>query len=342
MKSMLNVGVIGLGRLGTVYARDLAHLVPNARLTAVADEQGQLAEKFAKENNILKWYASHQDLIADKEIDAVAVITPTHTHRDIVIEAAEHGKAIFCEKPITISLEKSREMVQVLERTGAFFQMGFQRRFDRGYVEARKKIEAGDIGTPVVLKSTSRDPFAPPMEFCDPAASGGLILDMGIHDFDVARMLMGEIESVYSIGGALVYHEMKDIGDIDNAIITLNFENGTLGVVDVSRNAVYGYDIRAEVLGSKGTLQIGYLKETPLNVLTKEGVTHDVVPHFMERFAEAYLTQIINFVDNVLQDKGPAITAADGIAALTVGIAATRSFAENRPISLKDFEEGQN
>jgi predicted dehydrogenase len=121
----------------------------------------------------------------------------------------------------------------------------------------------------------------------------------------------------------------------------LNFENGTLGVVDVSRNAVYGYDIRAEVLGSKGTLQIGYLKETPLTVLTKEGVTHDVVPHFMERFGEAYLTQIINFIDNVLQDREPAITAADGIAALTVGIAATKSFAENRPISLKDFREEQ-
>ena len=339
MKSKLNIGVIGLGRLGQVYAADLAHLVPNARLMAVADEQGQLAEKFAKENNIAKWYVSHHDLIADKEIDAVAVITPTHTHRDVVIEAAEHGKAIFCEKPISISLEKSREMVKVLDRTGVFFQMGFQRRFDRGYVEARKKIEAGVLGTPVVLKSTSRDPFAPPMEFCDPAASGGLILDMGIHDFDVARMLMGEIESVYCIGGALVYHEMKDIGDIDNAIVTLNFENGTLGVVDLSRNAVYGYDISAEVLGSKGTLQIGYLRETPLNVLTKEGVTHDVVPHFMERFEKAYLDQITNFVDNVLQDREPAITAADRIAALTVGIAATKSYKENRPISLKEFKE---
>ncbi len=336
---MLNIGVIGLGRLGKVYATDLAHLVPNARLLAVADEQDDLAEKFAKENNVPKWYVSHKDLIADKEIDAVAVITPTHTHRDVVIEAAEHGKAIFCEKPISISLEESREMVQVIERTGAFFQMGFQRRFDRGYVEARKKIEAGEIGTPVVLKSTSRDPFAPPMEFCDPAASGGLILDMGIHDFDVARMLMGEIESVYSIGGALVYHEMKNIGDIDNAIITLHFENGTLGVVDLSRNAVYGYDIRAEVLGSKGTLKIGYLRETPLTILTKEGVTHDVVPHFMERFGEAYLSQIKNFVDNVLQDKKPAISATDGIAALIVSLAATRSYKENKPVKLIHFKE---
>ena len=334
---MLNVGVIGLGRLGWVYATDLAHMVPNAKLMAVADEQGQLAEKFAIQNNIPKWYSSHRDLIADKEIDAVAVITPTSTHRDVVIEAAEHGKAIFCEKPISISLEESAEIVNVVEQKGVFFQMGFQRRFDRGYVEARKKIEAGEIGTPVVLKSTSRDPFAPPLEFCDPASSGGLILDMGIHDFDVARMLMGEIRSVYSIGGALVYHDMKTIGDIDNAIVTLHFENDAIGVVDLSRTAVYGYDIRAEVLGSRGTLKIGYLRETPLTVLSKEGVTHDVVPHFMERFGEAYLSQIKNFVDNVQQDRDPAITAADGIAALIVGLASTQSFQENRPIQLKSF-----
>jgi predicted dehydrogenase len=177
------------------------------------------------------------------------------------------------------------------------------------------------------------------MEFCDPAKSGGLILDMGIHDFDVARMLMGNIKSVYSIGGALAYPEMKNIGDIDNAIITLNFENGTLGVVDLSRNAVYGYDIRAEVLGSKGTLKIGYLRETPLTVLTKEGVTHDVVPHFMERFADAYLSQIKDFVNNVLKGKEPSITAADGIAALIVSLAATKSYKENRPVQITDIRE---
>ncbi len=332
MKNRLNIGLIGLGRLGQVYAADLAHLVPNANLMAVADEQAQLAESFAQQNGVSKWYASHHNLLADREIDAVAVITPTSTHHDVVIDAAKQGKAIFCEKPISISLEESREMVDVIEKTGVFFQMGFQRRFDRGYVEAKKKIEEGVIGTPVLLKSTSRDPFAPPMEFCNPAMSGGLILDMGIHDFDVARMLMGDIESVYSIGGALVYHEMKDIGDIDNAVVSLNFKNGGLGIVDLSRNAVYGYDISAEVLGSKGSLRIGYLRETPLTVLTREGVTHDVVPHFMERFANAYLDQIKNFTDNVLQDKEPAVTAQDGIAALTVSLAATRSFQENKPV----------
>jgi len=232
MKNKLNVGVIGLGRLGRVYASDLAHLVPDANLIAVADELGNLSETFAKENGVPKWYSNHHDLISDKEVDAVAIITPTSTHRNVIIEAAEHGKAIFCEKPISISLEESREIVNVTEKTGVFFQMGFQRRFDRGYVEAKRKIEEGIIGQPVVLKSTSRDPFAPPMEFCDPSKSGGLILDMGIHDFDVARMFMGEVSSVYSIGGALAYPEMKEVGDIDNAIVTLTFEDESLGVVD--------------------------------------------------------------------------------------------------------------
>jgi inositol 2-dehydrogenase len=337
MGKKLNVGVIGLGRLGRVYATDLAHLVPNVNLMAVADEQGQLSETFAKENSVPKWYSSHHDLIADKEIDAVVVITPTSTHRDIVIEAAEHGKAIFCEKPISISLEDSKEIEKIIEKTGIFFQMGFQRRFDRGYIEAKRMIAKGVIGEPVVLKSTSRDPFAPPIEFCDPAKSGGLILDMGIHDFDVARMMMGEVDQVYSIGGALAYPEMKAIGDIDNAIVTLTFNNGSLGVVDLSRNAVFGYDIRAEIQGTKGTLIIGYLRETPLTIMTRDGVTHDVVPNFMERFGDAYLAQIKDFADNVLHEKEPSITAADGTAALIVSIAATRSYHKNIPVQIKDI-----
>jgi inositol 2-dehydrogenase len=339
MNAILNVGIAGLGRLGKVYASYLAHMVPNARLVAVADQQNGLAEKFAAENNVAKWYLNHHDLIADNEIDAVAVITPTNTHRDVIIEAAGQGKAIFCEKPISVSLEQSREILDVIAQKGVFFQLGFQRRFDNGYVEARKRIESGEIGTPVILKSTSRDPFAPPLEFCDPVASGGLILDMGIHDFDVARMLMGEVESVYSIGGALVYHEMDSIGDIDNAVITLRFDNGAIGVVDLSRTAVYGYDISTEVVGSKGTLRIGYLRETPLTVLTKAGVTHDVVPHFMERFGDAYLAQIRNFVDNVLYEKEPAITAADATAALILGLAATQSYKEDRAVRIKNFKE---
>jgi scyllo-inositol 2-dehydrogenase (NAD+) len=339
MNSKLNIGVIGLGRLGTIYAMHLAHRVPNANLIAVADVQDSLAETFAKEHGIPKWYKSHDKILGDNDIQAVAVITPTSTHKEVVIKAAECQKAIFCEKPISLSLEEAEQMVNTINKTGSFFQMGFQRRFDKGYIEAKRKIEAGVIGKPVVYKSSSRDPFRPSLEFADPKHSGGLIADMGIHDFDIARMFMGEVRSVYSIGGTLAYPEMKEIGDIDNAIINMNFKNNALGVVDLSRNGIYGYDIRAEILGTKGTLKIGYLRETPLTVLTKEGVTHDVVPHFMERFGEAYYLQIKNFVDNVLQGNEPTITAKDAISALRISLAATRSFKENRPVDIEEYNK---
>jgi predicted dehydrogenase len=225
-------------------------------------------------------------------------------------------------------------MLRAVQSAGAFLQMGFQRRFDAGYVAAKKKVDAGVIGTPVLLKSTSRDPFRPPIEFCDPRVSGGLIADMGIHDFDVARMFMGNVRSVYAVGGALAYPELKSVGDIDNAIINMVFESGTVGVVHLSRNAVFGYDIRAEIWGTKGSLQIGYYRETPILVMTEAGITHDVVPHFMQRFERAYLAQIQDFVDNVLGGREPAITGADGVAALRISLAATKSFQENRPVEV--------
>jgi len=338
MTTKLNVGLIGLGRLGKVYATHLAHRVQNAKLVAVADIQSGLAEKISKDLDIPRFYSSHQELLTDKNIDAIAIISTTSTHRDIVIDAATHGKAVFCEKPVSISLQEANEMGNTIKKKGVFFQIGFQRRFDNGYLEALNKLKSGEIGQPVLLKSSSRDPFAPPMEFCDPKKSGGLLMDMGIHDFDVARMFMGEVKTVYSIGNVLAYPEMKKIGDIDNAVVNMYFENGTLGCVDLSRNAVYGYDIRAEILGTKGTLKIGYLRETPLLVMTKEGITHDVVPHFMERFGNAYLAQIQNFVDNVLKEKQPAISIDDGIAALQVSLAATKSLKENCPVEVKLIE----
>lgn len=339
MNSKLNIGVIGLGRLGTIYAIHLAHRVPNANLIAVADVQDSVAETFAKEHSIPKWYKSHEEMLDDNDIHAVAVISPTSTHKDVVTEAAKCQKAIFCEKPISLSLEEAEQMIATVNKTGSFFQMGFQRRFDSGYIQAKRKIEDGVIGKAVVFKSSSRDPFRPSLEFADPKHSGGLITDMGIHDFDIARMFMGEVKSVYSIGGTLAYPEMKEIGDIDNAIINMNFDDGTLGVVDLSRNAVYGYDIRAEILGTKGTLKIGYLRETPLTVLTKEGVTHDVVPHFTERFGDAYYLQIKNFVDNVLQENKPAITAVDAISALRISLAATKSYKENRLVEIEEYHK---
>ena len=226
-------------------------------------------------------------------------------------------------------------MLDTTQRTGVFLQMGFQRRFDAGYIDAKKKIEAGIIGTPVLISLISRDPFAPPLEFCNPKASGGLIIDMGIHDFDLARMFVGEVASVYSTGGALAYPEMKSIGDIDNAAVNLVFQNGALGVVQLSRNAVFGYDIRTEIWGTKGSLQIGYFRHTPVLVMTKDGISHDVVPHFMQRFEKAYLAQIRDFVDNVLKGAEPSISGEDALAALQISLAATQSLKENQPVTVR-------
>lgn len=336
MPNRLNVGVIGVGRMGRVYAANLAQRVPNARLVAVVDQKAGLAASFAKEFGIDRFYESHHDLLGDPDVDAVAVITSTSTHKEMIIDAVRAGKAVFCEKPISLSLEDANEILRVVEETGAFLQMSFQRRFDAAYAGARQKVEEGAIGSPVVFTSISRDPFRPPLEFCDPKISGGLIADMGIHDFDVARMYMGEVKTVHAIGGALAYPEMRDVGDIDHAIVNMVFESGTLGVVQLSRNAVFGYDIRGEIWGTKGSIQIGYIRQTPILVMTREGIAHDAVPYFFERFERAYLTQIQDFVDRVLKAQKPSVTGADAVAAMIISLAANASFQQKRPVEIQE------
>ncbi len=334
MSNKLNIGVVGLGRLGALYASYFLGRIANARLVAVSDVLADVAEKFASEHGVPRWYQHYQDLLADKEVDAVVIVTPTSLHKEVAVAAAHAGKAVFCEKPLSISLDESLAIKDAVAQTGIFFHLGFMRRFDKGYAAAHQKIAAGEIGTPIVFKSTSRDPFRPSLEYLAPEHSGGLLVDCGIHDMDLARWLMGEVRSVYSIGDVLAYPEMKAIGDVDNAVATLTFASGALGVIDLSRSGVFGYDIRTEILGTQGTLQVGYIRETPLTVLTKNNVAHDTVPYFMERFGQAYVDQLQNFVEHVRGDKAPAITCDDGIAALRVSLAATQALHEQRPVTL--------
>ncbi len=338
MSKKLGIGVIGLGRLGSAYAKYLTGRIAGATLVAVSDVIESTVTSLAAELGVSKHYVRYQDLIADEEVEGVVIVSPTSTHKEVVLEAAKRGLPIFCEKPLSISLAEARAMLRTVEQTGVFFQMGFMRRFDRGYVGAKRKVVEGVIGTPVLFKSSSRDPYRPSLEYLDPAHSGGLLIDCGIHDLDLARWYMGEIASVFSIGGTLAYPEMKAIGDIDNAVTSLYFASGSLGVIDLSRNGVYGYDIRTEILGTEGTLKIGYLRETPILVMTKDGITHDTVPYFTERFEQAYITQLQDFVNNVLQGKPPAVTCADGVAALHASAAATLSFKENRPVKIRGDE----
>jgi scyllo-inositol 2-dehydrogenase (NAD+) len=322
----LNVGVIGLGRLGRVYARDLAGRIPETRVVAVADPAGTLARDIAEEFEVPRSYTDPLALIDDKGVDAVVIVTPTHLHREQVIAIADRKKPTFCEKPPALSLAEVTAMKDAIEKSGVFFQMGFMRRFDAGYAAAHKAIQAGRIGMPLVFKATSRDPFRPSLEYANPKSSGGMLIDMGIHDFDLARWFMGDVRTVAAIGATIAYPELESVGDIDNAIASLTFTSGKLGVVDLTRSGIYGYDISTEILGLEGTIRIGYLRETPITIMTKaNGVSHDTVPYFMERFRDAYPAQLQNFAQNVLQGKPAPITIDDGLEALRIGVAATKA-----------------
>ena len=336
-KAKLNIGLIGLGRLGRVYARDLATRIACTRLTAVADVSRAAVDAVTKEFDVPGGYTNVDEVIADPAVDAVVIVTPTSTHAAVTAAAAAAGKPVFCEKPLSITMAEAAAMRKVVNDTGVFFQLGFMRRFDRGYAAAKEQLGAGAIGNAVVFKSTSRDPYPPSVEYANPASSGGLIIDMGIHDIDLARWFMGEVESVQAIGGVLAYPELGAVGDIDNAVISLVFESGRLGVIDLTRNGIYGYDITSELLGTQGTLRIGYLRETPLLVMTKQGVSHDTVPYFMERFRDAYTAQLENFAQNVLHRRTPPITVDDGVEALRVAVAATRARETGQRVALSSI-----
>jgi scyllo-inositol 2-dehydrogenase (NAD+) len=339
LEAKLPVGIIGLGRMGQLYSRHLAAM-SQVSITAVSDVIEAQARTLAEELGVTSWSTAYQAILADKDIKAVFVVSPTSTHAEIIMAAAEAGKTIFCEKPIALTLDETDKILSVLEKTGAMLQVGFMRRFDTGYVAAKKKIETGVIGKPVTFKAIGRDPFCPPLGYANPNVSGGLIIDMAIHDFDLARWLMGtEVKRVYTEGGTLAFPQLNDVGDIDNAVINMLFENGALGNVEVSRNALYGYDIRTEILGTEGGLNVGYYRETPLQVMTKQGITHDMVPYLHERFGQAYLAQIQDFVDRVINDQEPAVDGHDARATLVIGLAATRSYHEARPVELAEYPE---
>ena len=337
-KGRLAIGLIGVGRLGRVYARDLAGRIAETRLVAVADPVGTLAQEVAAEFDVPRHYTDPQALIDDATVEAIVIVSPTDTHRQLVIAAAQRGKPTFCEKPPALSLDEIAAMKEAIAKSGIFFQMGFMRRFDSGYAAAKQQIEVGRIGTPLVFKSTSRDPFRPSLEYANPRSSGGMLIDMGIHDFDLARWFMGDVKTVATIGATIAYPELMTVGDIDNAVASLTFTSGKIGVVDLSRSGIYGYDIATEILGLEGTLKIGYLRETPVMVLTKNCVAHDTVPYFMERFRDAYTTQLQNFAQNVLHDRPAPITIDDGLEALRIGVAATRAHETQKPVAVADIQ----
>ncbi len=334
----IQIGLIGAGRMGKVFAHTLAFTVAEVDLVAVADANYQTAQEVAHQFRAAAAYADYRQLLERKDIEAVVITSPTHTHVEVIHAAAAAGKHIFSEKPLALTLEGCNEAITAARNANVKLQVGFMRRYDAAYRMAKRTIDEGSIGKPVLFKSIGRDPKRTSLEFARRENSGGLILDMGIHDFDLARWLMGsEVERVHSEGGCLVFPELKEVDDIDNAVVNLRFANGAVGNLDVSRNAVYGYDIRTEVLGSDGGVLIGKMQQTATWVLTRSGVIHDTVPYFMERFGEAYAEEIRDFVRCILNDQPPAVNGEDARAATAIGIAATRSLDEGRPVWVSEI-----
>jgi myo-inositol 2-dehydrogenase/D-chiro-inositol 1-dehydrogenase len=338
VKDRLCIGIIGTGRIGSFHTRNLVRLVPEANLVAACDIRLQVAQAVAEELGIRRITPDYRDLLADKEIEAVVIASSTDTHAFMIKDAALAGKHIFSEKPLALDLPSIDEALAAVDKAGVKLQVGFNRRFDHSFRRVRDIVASGQIGRPCILHITNRDPVPPSIEYA--RTSGGMFLDMSIHDFDMARYQIGEVEEVYAMGNVLVAAELAKVDDIDTDVVTLRFANGALGVIDNSRQAVYGYDQRLEVFGSAGAARAENQATDTVLQSDNAGV-HSAKPprFFMDRYTECYVTEFREFIDCVLNDKTPPVTGEDGRLAVVIGYAAIKSWKENRPVRLSEIAD---
>ena len=330
----LNCGVIGLGRLGFKHAQNIAGRIASSRLVAASDPAPAARGNFSGQFGSVDVYEHYGELLARKDIDAVVIASSTDTHGTIIMESLRAGKAVFCEKPVTLDMNEAAEIRKTLAGAKGFLMIGFMRRFDDAYLLGKKKIDSGELGEPVSMLCVSRDPAGPPIEFAK--ASGGLVLDMCVHDIDLTRWFLGsEVRRVYAQGAVLMCHELKGIGDIDHAQIAFTFKNGAQAHLEGSRNARYGYDIRTEVICTKGAVFMGGLHQTSALVLNQSGCLTDIVPEFRARFDKSYLTEMEAFVECVRAQKPSPVPLEDGIAAVELCFAVNESLKQQAPIDLQ-------
>ncbi|MFZ7198767.1 inositol 2-dehydrogenase [Avibacterium avium] len=334
---MIKVGIIGAGRIGRVHSESISKYVKGAEIKAISDIRvtDELIT-WADNMGIPNVYDDYSKILNDPEIDAVLVCSSTDTHAPISIEAARAGKHIFCEKPVDPNKDKIREVLAEVEKAGVKFQVGFNRRFDHNFKAIRDRVVAGDIGEPHLIRVTSRDPDAPPIEYVK--VSGGLFFDMTIHDFDMIRYLSGsEVVEVYAAGGVLVNPEIGKAGDIDTAVITLKLANGGIGVIDNSRKAVYGYDQRAEVFGSKGAVQTSNDTDSTAVYSCELGVISEKPKYFfLERYMQSFAEEIRSFVEAIVHDKPTLVNGNDGLQPVLIALAAKKSLEEGRPVKITE------
>ncbi len=337
MAETVHVGIIGAGRIGRVHAENLAFRIPEAQVVAIADLRREAAEECAKLFGIPRVADDPAAVLDDPDIEAVLICSPTDTHAELIEKAAAAGKHIFCEKPIALDLAAIDRALEAVEKAGVKLQVGFNRRFDPNFRAVHDMIADGKIGTPHILRITSRDPEPPPIEYIK--KSGGIFLDMTIHDFDMARYLIGsEVNEIYVTGGVMVDPAIGKAGDIDTAVITLKFESGAIGTIDNSRKSAYGYDQRVEVFGSGGAVAIS--NNTPHTAILSdsEGI-HGPKPlyFFMQRYTESFVNELREFVEAVRGDMPVPVTGIDGRIPVVMGLAAWRSYREDRPVKLSEI-----
>lgn len=337
MTKLLQIGLIGAGRIAQAHAATVAYRISNAQLAAVTDPIASAAQTVASKFRIPTIAPNYQAILADPQIDAIFICTPTDTHAEIMKAAARAGKQIFCEKPIALNLAATDDALAVVEQSGVKLQIGFNRRFDANYARVRRAIASGEIGAPQILHIISRDPAPPPIAYVK--TSGGIFLDMTIHDWDMARFLSGsEITEVYVQGGVTVDPAIGEAGDIDTHVTLLRFANGLIGTIDNCRQAVYGYDQRVEVLGTKGAIQTENNYPNNSVISAADAIRRDLpLNFFLERYMDSYANEIAAFVDVVVNDKPIPVTGHDGRMALLVGLAAQKSYLEGRPVKVAEI-----
>ena len=331
----LGVGVLGVGEMGKRHAENIRRLVPEARLVAVADASADRARQVAAELEIENSYGSLEALLECKDLDAVLIATPDKFHAQAIGIAARSGKDILCEKPLALNIADARAALEAVSKAQVRLQIGFMRRYDPAYAAAMKRIEGGEIGTPVIFKSVGRDKDEPPLAAYQSNLNGMVFYNNTIHDFDLARWLMrDEVSEVHSYTTVAIRPEVARYSDIVAGVVNLQYRNGAIGNVESYVQAVYGYDVRTEIVGSKGSILIGSLRQAPTTFLTALGGVQTLADHFLTRFQDAYLAEVRDFVQNILHDRPLRVSGDDGMRALAIAVAAEKSHLQKTAVKV--------
>jgi predicted dehydrogenase len=336
MTATLGIGLVGAGRMGSVHGRLIARSVANARLAAIADVNVEAARHLAAELGEPPVFASLEDMLAAGGVDAVLIATSSRHHLAAIQAAAAAGRDVLCEKPIALTMADTKTAIAAVEAAGTRLQVGFMRRWDPDYARARARLASGRLGRAILFKSLQFDAEPPPAAFADPAVSGGIMVDMGIHEFDLARWLMAdEVVEVHAFGSSVAWPELATVGDVDSAVVNLRFRGGATGTVELARTTTYGEDVRTEVLATRGSVWIGDLPTSRgawSGGVESGGVAADLADPAVPRFEAAYAAQTRAFVDAILADEPVAVGGEEGAAALAIAVAADRSMREGRPV----------